>query len=153
MMGSFSFGVTFSSASQVIERPEKAYFVFKYFSLSIEPADALERRSDVDFLVDGVPHALGKVTLVSDEIKADVIRRAYGVPVSFKTIELIASGKSVEMRAGSFEYTFTEAVKRAFRKLLELAPVKASTEVKKPTQPQTPAKKPTPSKPKTNRKT
>ena len=151
VFSSLSFAVVLSSAGQIIERPEKAYFAFKYYSIPSENADALAQQRDVDLLIDNVPYALGKVTLVSED-DSSFIERRYAVSVPFKIIETIGSGKSVEMRAGSFEWTFSDAVKSSFRKLVELVPEKPHIESKKESLTQAPVKKPIPKKRKTNRK-
>ena len=123
ILSTLSFAVALSSSGQTIERPEKAYFAFKYYSIPSENADVLARQRDVDLLVDNVPYALGKVTLVSED-DSSFIERNYAVAVPFKIIEVIGLGKSVEMRAGSFEWTFNDGVKKSFRKLVELMPEK-----------------------------
>jgi hypothetical protein len=146
VFSSLSFAVVLSSAGQTIERPEKAYFAFKYYSIPTENADALARRRDIDLLIDNVPYALGKVTLVSDEDDSGFIERRYAVAVPFKIIETIGSGKSVEMRAGSFEWTFSDAVKKSFRKLVELMPEKPKENNENKLQP---SAKPSPKKPST----
>ena len=151
ILSTLSFAVVLSSAGQTIERPEKAYFAFKYLSIPSENTDVLARKRDVDLLIDNVPYALGKVTLVSED-DSSFIERRYAVAVPFKIIETIGSGKSVEMRAGSFEYTFSDAVKKSFRRLIELMPEKPHVESKKESPTQAPVKKPLSKRRKTNRK-
>jgi hypothetical protein len=151
VFSTLSFAAILSSAGQTIERPEKAYFAFKYYSIPTENADALAQQRDVDLLIDNVPYALGKVTLVSED-DSNFIERRYAVSVPFKIIEAIGSGKSVEMRAGSFEWTFSDAVKSSFRKLVQLMPEKPKIEGNKENQSQAPNKKPITKRRKTNRK-
>lgn len=121
-------GVVYSSPGNTIKRPETASFAFTSSAWdAFSRVEAFEKSKGVYLLIDGSPYPLGDVSLIrAERNEASIITRTYGLEVQFKFVEMIATGKKVEMRAGSVETTLDENIKSSFRRLVELAPKKES---------------------------
>jgi hypothetical protein len=119
-----TFSVVYSSSGTTILRPDKATFLFevKFMDVNMKDQQAFETRKGVYLLIDDTPYPLGDVALINYENKSSIGEWSYALPVPFKILELIASAKKVEMRAGSVEFAFDDNLKSAFRHLVELAP-------------------------------
>lgn len=120
-------GVVYSSSGNTIKRPESVSFVFTSSAWdAFSRVEAFEKNKGVYLLIDGSPYPLGDVSLVRAERNEAIITRTYGLEVSFKFVEMIATSKTVEMRAGSVETILDENIKSSFRRLVEVAPKKES---------------------------
>jgi hypothetical protein len=119
-------GVVYSSPGIIIKRPETASFVFTSSAWgAFGRVEAFEKSKGIYLLIDGSPYPLGDVSLIrAERNEASIITRTYGLEVPFKFVEMIATGKKVEMRAGSVETTLNENIKSSFRRLIEIAPKK-----------------------------
>ena len=123
---SLTLSVSYNSPGIEIARPENAAFFFKS-SVWVETQkrrQAFDTSKSVYLLIDETSYPLGDVSLVKFE-NTEFPTWTYGLNVPFRILELIASGKTIEMRAGDVEVTFDNYLKAAFQRLVELAPKKA----------------------------
>jgi hypothetical protein len=116
----------YTSSGPTIKRPSVAFFIFISSGGEHLGRNAFETVKGVYLLIDGIPHPLGDVSFrKSDNTSYPLMKWTYDLAVPFDTLELIATGKRVEMRAGSVESTFDDYLKAAFQRLVDLAPKKA----------------------------
>jgi len=146
LLKSLTLSVAYISPGTVITRPATATFIFNSTILiqSERRREAFDSIKGVYLLVDGTSYPLGNVYLSRFD-NTRFSTWTYGLEVPFRILELIASGRTVEMRAGDVEVTFDDNIKAAFRSLVELAPQAASQRVNtSPTEPsRTPKKRTT----------
>jgi hypothetical protein len=148
-----SMRVAYFSPGTTIRRPEKVGFIFTstYMDVHLGDQPAFAKTQGVYLLIDDKPYPLGDASLNKYE-GGEMRTWVYVLEVPFNILELIASGKSVEMRAGAVEFTFDDELKASFRRLVELAPkeeIKKSTSTEKqvaapnpkPTQPARPSRR------------
>jgi hypothetical protein len=116
-----SLSAAYLSPGTKIVRPEVVFFYFNFTAIVSDETSPFENVQSVYLLIDSKPQSLGSVSLQKFD-NTSFRQWSYSLAVPFPILELIALGKSVEMRAGSVELTFDEDLKTAFRRLAELTP-------------------------------
>lgn len=146
--GWLTFGAAYLSHGTQTVRPESAIFYFEQAAFSTHETDFFENSRGIYLLVDGKPKSLGDVSLQKFDNSNGVRKWTHAITVPFNILELIASGKSLEMRAGSVEFTFDDNLKAAFSHLIALTPKEAPAPKKEdappaklPTQKSTPRRR------------
>jgi len=128
LLKSLTLSAAYVSPGTVITRPATATFIFNSTILiqSERRREAFDSIKGVYLLVDGTSYPLGNVYLSRFD-NTRFSTWTYGLEVPFRILELIASGRTIEMRAGDVEVTFDDNIKTAFRRLVELAPQVATS--------------------------